>query len=92
MVILWGTGFGSTDPPIPAGERVDRPAKIANDPTVRIGGLAAEYLGGALTPGSAGLYQLAIRLPDAAPGGDLPVVAEIAGHRTPDGVFITVVN
>jgi uncharacterized protein (TIGR03437 family) len=36
-------------------------------------------LGGALTPGSAGLYQITIRVPYGAPAGDLPLAAEIAG-------------
>jgi len=62
-----------------------------NDPvTVTVGGLAAQYIGGALTPGNAGLYQIAIKIPANAPNGDLPVLASIDGVQTPTGVFLTV--
>lgn len=59
-------------------------------PLVRIGGLAAEYLGGALTPGSAGIYQIVVRVPDLAPAGDLAVTAEFPGAASPSNVFLTV--
>jgi len=90
ILILWGTGFGPTEPAIPAGQKVDRLAWLVTDPTVRVGGLLAQYFGGALAPGYAGLYQIAVRLPDALPEGDLPLAAETAGYRSPDNVFITV--
>jgi uncharacterized protein (TIGR03437 family) len=90
VVILWGTGFGPTNPAIPAGQVVDQAANLVQLPVVRVGGQTAEVLGGALTQGSAGLYQIVIRIPESAPDGDLPVVAEVGGFRSPDTALITV--
>ncbi|MEK7409400.1 MAG: S8 family serine peptidase [Acidobacteriota bacterium] len=90
VIILWGTGFGLTSPQIPAGQTVDKPTTLVEPVRVTIGGLTAEYLGGALSPGSAGLYQIAVRVPEAAPNGDLPVVAEVGGFRSQDNAFLTV--
>jgi uncharacterized protein (TIGR03437 family) len=92
VIILWGTGFGPTDPAIPAGQAVDKLSTVTGPVKVTIGGLVAEYLGGALSPGSAGLYQIVVRIPLSAPNGDLAVVADVGGVRSPDNVFITVQN
>jgi uncharacterized protein (TIGR03437 family) len=90
VVILWGTGFGATAPEVLSGTTVTGAPTVTNNPTVRMGGAGVEFLGAALSPGSAGLYQIAVRVPDSAPDGDLPVVAELGGFRSPDNVFITV--
>ena len=90
-VILWGTGFGATTPAIPPGTLTPSTSATLNDPvTVTVGGKSAQYIGGALTPGNAGLYQIAIKIPTDAPNGDLPVLASIDGVQTPTGVSITV--
>jgi uncharacterized protein (TIGR03437 family) len=92
-VILWGTGFGATTPAIVPGTLTPSmsPTLTVNDPvTVTVGGLSAEYKAGAMTPGTAGLYQIVIIVPPTAPNGDLPILATIDGVQSPAGVFITV--
>lgn len=89
-IILWGTGFGPTDPPAEEGRVVSGERRLLHRPEIRIGDLQAEYLGGALTPGAAGLYQIAVRVPAAAPDGELPVVAAVGEARSPDNVFVAV--
>jgi uncharacterized protein (TIGR03437 family) len=90
-IILWGTGFGATTPAIPPGTLTPSTSATLNDPvTVTVGGKSAQYVSGALTPGDAGLYQIAIKIPSDAPNGDLPVLASIDNVQTPTGVFITV--
>jgi uncharacterized protein (TIGR03437 family) len=91
LVILWGTGFGGTTPAIVPGTLTPSTSAAVNDPvTVTVGGLSAEYVGGAMTPATAGLYQIVIKIPPTAPNGDLPVLASIDGVQSPTGVFITV--
>jgi uncharacterized protein (TIGR03437 family) len=90
VIILWGTGFGPTNPPVAAGQTVDVANSLVEQVRLTVGGLAADVLGGALSPGAAGLYQIAVRVPADAPDGDLSIVAEVGGVRSPDGVFITV--
>jgi len=89
-VILWGTGFGSTTPAVPAGVQVSGSAFLTNAPRVTVGGFNAQVIGAALAPGTAGLYQIAITLPAALPAGDHEVIATADGVPSPSGVFITV--
>ena len=86
-IILFGTGFGPTNPPLPASQVVTQAAVLANPITVRIGGIAADVAFAGLT--GSGLVQFNVTLPDL-PDGDAPVVIEIAGVPTQAGVSITV--
>ena len=92
VIILWGTGFGPTSPAPPAGFQVpaDRTYATASQVTVAIGNLQATVLGAALTPGFAGLYQVAIQLPATLGDGDWPVIATIGGASSPSDVVLSV--
>ena len=63
---------------------------VTNPPSVTVGGLPAQVVGAALSPGSAGLYQIVIVLPNAVADGDQAVVAQAGGVSSPAGVFITI--
>jgi uncharacterized protein (TIGR03437 family) len=92
VIILWGTGCGPTNPAVPAGQLVpdDLVHTLTTVPTVTISAEATEYLGGALAPHSAGLYQLAVRVPADTPDGDWPIVIKIGGVSSPAAVLLTV--
>ena len=90
IVILWGTGFGATTPAVPAGVQVTDAAYLTNAPIVTVGGVQAQVVGAALAPGSAGLYQIAVKVPTAVSDGDLEVIAMADGVPSPTGVYITV--
>jgi uncharacterized protein (TIGR03437 family) len=79
VIILWGTGFGPTNPAVTPGIVSPPNASLVSTPIITLGSQAVEYLGGALAPGSAGLYQIAIRVPYGTPAGDLPLNVQIAG-------------
>jgi uncharacterized protein (TIGR03437 family) len=91
VIILWATGLGPTNPPVPAGRQVpgDRLYSVSGSVRVMIGGRAAEVFGAALAPGFAALYQIAIRVPDMA-DGDYPVVAEVNGVASPASALLSV--
>jgi uncharacterized protein (TIGR03437 family) len=93
-VVLWGTGFGPTTPAVPAGQVVpsDQPYLVVNPPSVLIGGIPAQVVTATLTPGNAGLYQIAVQVPDGLPDGDQPVTMQVNSIQAPTGVFITVQN
>ncbi|MEO8658232.1 MAG: IPT/TIG domain-containing protein [Bryobacteraceae bacterium] len=93
-IILWGTGLGATNPPVPSGQTVpsDRLYAVPSPPAVTIGGLEAKVLGAALTPASAGLYQIAIEVPASLQKGDQPVVLNQSGSSSPAGVYLTIKN
>lgn len=92
VIVFWGTGFGITTPAVAAGQNTpaDQLYNTSNPVTVLIGSLQAEVLAAVLTPGNAGLYQIAVRVPANAPAGDLPVIGQINGVQTPSGVLLTV--
>ncbi len=100
FISLFGTGFGATDPPLAAGEipltvYADDPLTplATTDVRVSFGGMEAApedifYIGGA--PDAAGLYQLVVKVPDAAPDGELPVTLTIDGVSSPEGPSVAV--
>lgn len=89
-LILWGTGFGPTNPAVPPGTTASAPASTAESVTVVIGGVNAPVLGAALSPGLAGVYQGAIQVPPGVSPGDASVKASIARYSSPDNVHIYV--
>lgn len=92
VIILWGTGFGPTTPAAPPGEEVPSTATYSTmqPVTVTVGGIDATVYSAVLSPGFAGLYQIAIQVPLSAPNGDLPIVAQINGAASPTTTLLTV--
>ncbi|HUA17135.1 MAG TPA: phospholipase D-like domain-containing protein, partial [Bryobacteraceae bacterium] len=92
VIILWGTGFGPTNPAAPPGVVTPSGATYytANDVTVTLGSTPVTVYGAALASGSAGLYQVAIQIPDSMTDGNYPVLATVAGAQSPPGVLLTV--
>ena len=90
IVVLWGTGFGATNPVVPAGVAASGTPFTVAVPTVTVGGIKAQVLSSLLTPGSAGLYQVTIQVPVSAPSGALEVRASSGVVTSPAGVSIIV--
>jgi uncharacterized protein (TIGR03437 family) len=91
-IILWGTGFGATNPAMAPGvvPPLNPVANVANLVTVTIGNIAATVVGAAIAPGNPGLYQIAIQVPDSVPDGDLEVVAQVSGIQSSSSVLLSV--
>ena len=80
MIILWGTGFGPTNPAVPAGQVVSGANPLANAVTVTIGGQpAAVDFSGVI---AAGLVQINVHVPSSINNGDAGVIAEVGGVST----------
>ena len=92
VLILWGTGFGPTSPTAPAGMAVpvDRTYAATTVPAVTINQASVAVLGAVLSPGSAGLYQVAIQVPATLGDGDWPIQATVGGVQSPAGVMLSV--
>lgn len=91
-IILWGTGFGPTNPAYPQGQITPTNAtyNTSSLPTVTINNVPATVSGAALAPGFAGLYQVAIQVPSSLGAGTWPVVATIGGTSSPSGMMLAV--
>ena len=92
LLVLWGTGFGATNPVlVPGAVAIGAPAVVAT-PTVTVGGMAVPVVSAVLTTGCAGLYQITIQLPATVPTGAVAIQATASGVQTPAGATIFVGN
>jgi uncharacterized protein (TIGR03437 family) len=88
VILLFGTGFGPTNPPVEAGRVFNSAAPLVTPPTIRIGNVQASVQFAGLS--GAGLYQFNVTVPDI-PNGDQAVAAELPGGiATQQNVFITI--
>jgi uncharacterized protein (TIGR03437 family) len=90
LVVLWGTGFGATNPPAPAGVAVSGSPAVATTPTVTVGRVAVPVISAGLSVGTAGLYQVTIQLPATVPTGVVAIQASVGGATTQAGVVLLV--
>lgn len=88
-VLLFGTGFGPTDPAVPAGRVFTGAPRITNALTLRIGNVPVTPAFVGLSNSAVGLYQFNVVVPDL-PNGDHAVVAETGGLSTQPDAFITI--
>ncbi len=86
-VVLFGVGFGPTNPPVRAGAVFSGAAPTVNPVTVTVGGVPATVTFAGIT--SAGLYQLNVVVPGVS-SGDQAVVATANGVQTQMGVVLAV--
>jgi uncharacterized protein (TIGR03437 family) len=91
-VTLFLTGLGSTSPAFAPGVLPGSAAWITANIQVTVGGVLLQdedILYAGVTPTNAGLYQLNIRVPDAAQSGVQPIVVSVGGISSPSGAFLT---
>ena len=95
VILLYGTGWGETTAGLTTGQLASDAAQLLLEPNSKItlGGvqLAAEdliYVG--VPPGTAGLYQAAIRIPANSQSGNQQVVLTVYGKSTPVGPVIPI--
>jgi uncharacterized protein (TIGR03437 family) len=90
-VLVFGTGFGPTDPAVPSGRVFDGAAPLAGLAQVTLGGTPAAVEFAGLT--GAGLNQFNLVVPENISSfGDLGLMGAVNGGQTPAGVFLTVEN
>lgn len=86
VVLLFGTGFGPTEPSVPSGRLFAGAAKLKEPVRVLVSGIQADVLFAGLS--SAGLNQLNVRIPDNVSAGDAAVIAETQGYSSQEGAFL----
>jgi uncharacterized protein (TIGR03437 family) len=81
VVVIFCTGLGGV---VSSGADASGLVPLTNPATVQIGGMPAAVQSGGLNPGSPGLYQLNVVVPDGVqPGDAVPVVVTAAGQDSP---------
>jgi len=94
VLILWGTGFGATQPVTLPGSVTpsDTTYSTAQPVSVTINNVPATVYGAALASGYAGLYQVAIQVPESLANGDWQLVATTQDGFSSPAVILTVQN
>jgi uncharacterized protein (TIGR03437 family) len=87
-LILYGVGFGPTDPSVKSGQSVAAAAATVNPVTVTIGGISAPVAYSGIV--GAGLYQINVTVPAGTPAGDQPIRASVSGLQTGAGTVVTI--
>lgn len=95
IILLFGTGWGDTEAALLTGELAPGAAQLLPDanPMVLFGGVPLApadvfYVG--VTPNTAGLFQLAIRVPAGATPGNHQVVLTVYSKSSPTGPVVPV--
>ncbi|HMD71822.1 MAG TPA: SBBP repeat-containing protein [Bryobacteraceae bacterium] len=80
-VILFGTGPGLVDPPVPTGKPATAsPYNLVRSPQAQIGGRVVPVAFAGMTPGFTGLMQINLQVPaDAPTGSDVPLQLSVNG-------------
>jgi uncharacterized protein (TIGR03437 family) len=92
VITLYGTGEGQTDPPGVDGQpALSVYPKPILPVSVQIGSVDAPVLYyGAAPQMVAGVLQLNVRVPDAAPSGEQPIIVKVGSCSSPQGVTVAV--
>jgi len=86
-VLLYGTGFGPTIPPIASGIETDKVYNLSPTPTATLGGIAARVSFAGLIPPESQLYQFNVVIPPNASNGDLPLIVNVNGTLSVSGLI-----
>ncbi len=82
-IVLYGTGFGPTDPVVPAGQVPDGAASLTTPVTITIGGAPATVTFSGLAPPFPHIYQFNVQVPDGlADGHQLRSRCKTERHET----------
>jgi uncharacterized protein (TIGR03437 family) len=93
IVVLYGTGFGPTNPALAPGEFATKETPITGSAVVTVGGVTVpatdvQYAGA--SGAAPGLYQFNVKLPASLPDGDAAVKVTIGGFSTQDGAVLQI--
>jgi len=91
-IVIYGIGFGSVSPDMPAGELVSAANTLALPFTISIGGADATVTYDGLAPNYTGLYQFDVVVPNVAASDDVPVSFTLNGLTTTQILSLAVGN
>lgn len=90
VVELFGVGFGTTNPDVPAGQAFSGGATARNTVNLLINNISVTSSFVGLSSG--GLFQINLTIPAGLGAGDLPILASVGGVQTQSGVVISMQN
>jgi uncharacterized protein (TIGR03437 family) len=89
VVTLYGVGFGTVTPSIPAGQLVQQLNTLAVPLTMSVGGASAALDYDGLAPGYTGLYQINLTIPSVSPG-NAALTFTLGGTAGPQTLYLPI--
>jgi uncharacterized protein (TIGR03118 family) len=89
-IVLFGTGFGVTNPAAVSGAVVNTAEPLVLTPAILFDNLPGKVVFAGLI--ATGVYQFNVIVPLGLPDGDVPVVGSTAGYSTPALVLTSIKN
>jgi uncharacterized protein (TIGR03118 family) len=87
-IVLWGNGFGATNPAVVNGQVQAGGAPLVQTPVIQFNGAQGTVQFAGLS--GTGLYQINVQIPATVADGDIGVMALTTGANSPGGPVITV--
>ena len=91
-ITLYGIGFGTVTPDIPAGQIVQQTNALQSALQVSFAGISATVTYAGFAPGYVGLYQFNVVVPTVAASDTVPLTFMLAGTAGPQNLVIAVQN
>lgn len=91
-IILYGVGFGSVTPSVKAGQMVQTQDRLVTPVQILFGQTAATLAYQGLSPGSVGLYQLNVVVPNVAANDATQITLTQGGVANQQTLYIAVSN
>jgi uncharacterized protein (TIGR03437 family) len=90
ILTIYGNGFGATSVPVPPGDSASAADSTVGTATVTIGGIPATVLYSGWSPGTAGLYQANVVVPQGVQPGNESIVIHVNGGTSPPEAYLTI--
>jgi uncharacterized protein (TIGR03437 family) len=91
-ITLYGIGFGTVTPDVPAGQIVQQTDALQSPFQVYFGGILANVTYAGLAPTFVGLYQINVVVPNVAASDSVPLTFTLGGATGPQNLVIAVQN
>jgi uncharacterized protein (TIGR03118 family) len=88
VIVLWGNGFGATNPAAVNGQVQSGAAPLVQTPVIKFNGSTGTVQFAGLT--GTGLYQINVQVPSDVEDGTVNVSAIVSGATSPAGSVITI--
>jgi uncharacterized protein (TIGR03437 family) len=94
ILIVYGTGFGSTQSALLDGQIATGPSPLVLPVTATVGGVNATVVYAGAAPAQiAGLTQISIQVPGGLPSDpNTPIALTVGGVTTPTGVTVSIIS
>lgn len=89
-MVMYGVGFGPVTPAIAAGQIVQQDNNLAESFHVQFGGVPATVSYAGLAPGSIGLYQINVVVPNVGAGNKIPLTFTVANYTGQQTLYAAV--